>query len=268
MSAAPAFVAEIDPVLVGIVVIGRNEGTRLRSCLEKLTESPYPVCYVDSGSTDSSLQVAGQLASHTENLDPSKPFTAARGRNHGLATLLHSYPLLEYVHVFDGDTEVEDGWLEFAIETLDGDPTLAAVCGRRRERHRNSTPYNTLCDLEWDTPVGEAEAFGGDALIRVEAWNDAGGYDETLIAGEDPEFSHRLRQKGWKIQRLDHPMTIHDANMTAFSQWFTRVRRTGHAYAEGASLHGDDGYYIKQVRSIAFWAVSYTHLTLPTICSV
>lgn len=241
------------PVRTGVVVIGRNEGERLQVCLEKLSQSPYPVCYVDSGSSDGSPELADDLTDLVERLDPTQPFTAARGRNRGLEILLEAHPYLEYVHVFDGDTEVEPGWLEFAIEALDDDYYLGAVCGRRRERHRDTSPYNTLCDMEWDTPVGESDAFGGDALIRVAAWQDAGGYDEHLIAGEDPEFSYRLRRKGWKIGRLDHPMTIHDANITSFSQWYTRSRRAGHAYAEGFSMHGSDDYYKRQLRSIAFW---------------
>ena len=253
MTAAP--IPPISPAhnRLGIVVIGRNEGERLRACLEKLARSPYPICYIDSGSTDLSVEFARRFADHVESLSPDLPFTAARGRNRGLTVLSENYPELEYVHVFDGDTEVEDGWLEFALEVLEADPYLGAVCGRRRERHPEASRYNALCDMEWDTPVGDTEAFGGDALIRVMAWNDAGGYDEKLIAGEDPEFSHRLRRKGWRLERLDHPMTVHDADITTLSQWLTRSKRAGHAYAEGLSLHRADGYYKKEVRSILFW---------------
>lgn len=250
MSAAQV---EPAPARIGVVVIGRNEGDRLQVCLEPLSRLGYPLCYVDSGSIDGSPELADGLTDFVERLDPSEPFTAARGRNRGLELLLEAHPYLEYVHVFDGDTEVEPGWLEFAIAALDGDDYLGAVCGRRRERYPDASPYNALCDMEWNTPVGETDAFGGDALIRVDAWHDAGGYDDTLIAGEDPEFSHRLRRKGWKIDRLDHAMTVHDADITSLSQWYSRSRRAGHAYAEGYSMHGSDDYYKRQVRSIVAW---------------
>jgi hypothetical protein len=40
--------------------------------------------------------------------------------------------------------------------------------------------------------------------------------------------------------RLDSPMTIHDANMQYFSQWWKRSVRCGHAYAHGYDLHRHD----------------------------
>ena len=33
-------------------------------------------------------------------------------------------------------------------------------------------------------------------------------------------------------------MTLHDADMTRFGQWWKRARRGGHAFAEGAAMHG------------------------------
>ena len=56
-------------------------------------------------------------------------------------------------------------------------PDVAVVCGRRRERHPETSVYNRLADLEWDTPVGEAESCGGDAMMRVDAFRQVGGFD-------------------------------------------------------------------------------------------
>jgi len=46
---------------MGVVVIGRNEGLRLERCLTSLVGSAQKVVYVDSGSTDDSLQTALRL---------------------------------------------------------------------------------------------------------------------------------------------------------------------------------------------------------------
>ena len=48
----------------------------------------------------------------------------------------------------------------------------------------------------------------------------------------------RLRREGWRVHRLAAPMALHDAAMTRFSQWWKRTTRSGHAFAEGAWLHG------------------------------
>jgi hypothetical protein len=65
----------------------------------------------------------------------------------------------------------------------------------------------------------------------------------------------RLREKRWEIWRIDAEMTLHDAAMTKFSQWWNRTFRSGHAYAEGYALHGapPECHNAKQVRSIWIW---------------
>jgi GT2 family glycosyltransferase len=110
--------------------------------------------------------------------------------------------------------------------------------GRRRERDPAASLWNRMCDAEWDTPVGPARACGGDALMRMAALAEVGGFDPRLIAGEEPELCLRLRARGWEIWRLDAEMTLHDAAMTRFGQFWQRARRAGHAWAEAVAMHG------------------------------
>src|SRR5205814_6463645 len=138
----------------------------------------------------------------------------------------------------DGDCEVLAGWLDRAVAELLADEKLAVVCGRRRERFPEASVYNKLCDIEWDTPIGQAKSCGGDAMMRVAAVKQVGGFDASVIAGEEPELCVRLRQAGWTVRRIDAEMTLHDAAMTRFSLWWKRMIRGGHAYAQGAALHG------------------------------
>lgn len=223
--------------VVGFVAIGRNEGERLIACIESLRAAGGgPVAYVDSGSSDNSLNAARDLGAETIALDMSIPFTAARARNAGAKRLIEAHHP-RYIQFIDGDCTLADGWLAAARAFLDSRPDVAVVCGRRRERFPEKSLFNRLCDLEWDTPVGEALACGGDALIRAEALIAAGFYNDGLVAGEEPELCVRLRERGWKIWRLDAEMTVHDAAMTKFGQWWTRAKRAGHAYAEVSALH-------------------------------
>lgn len=254
-------------VQIGVVVIGRNEGERLRQCLESVIGHASLIVYVDSGSTDGSMALARSLQIHAIELDLSIPFTAARARNTGLTALLALAPDLDFVQFVDGDCEVVDGWLHLAQTYLQQHPDVVVVCGRRRERFPAASPYNRLCDLEWNTPVGAAKACGGDALMRVNAFQKAGGYNPTLIAGEEPELCVRLRQNGGKIWRLDAEMTLHDAQMTRFGQWWKRMVRGGFAYAEGAWLHGapPEQHWSKETRSILLWGVAVPTLSFITL---
>ncbi len=243
--------------VIGVVVIGRNEGSRLERCLRSLLQEADKVMYVDSGSTDGSLQLARSLGVEVLALDMGVPFTAARARNEGFAALQRLLPSMRLVQFVDGDCEVDTGWLATAQAFLADQPQVAVVCGRRRERFPQRSVYNLLCDLEWDTPIGEAKACGGDALMRVDAFVAVGGFRPDLIAGEEPELCVRLRANGWKVWRLDAEMTLHDAAMTRFSQWWRRSLRAGHAYAEGAYLHGraPERHWLRESRRAWLWGL-------------
>lgn len=239
-----------------VVVIGRNEGERLRRCLASVLSSGASVVYVDSGSTDGSVAAAKELGADVVALDLSVPFTAARARNAGFQRARAIAPSARRVQFVDGDCEVAAGWLGRASTFLEQRPDVAVVCGRRRERHPERSVYNRLCDDEWDTPVGETRACGGDAMMRIDAFEQAGGYRPTLIAGEEPELCIRLRARGWTIWRLDAEMTLHDAAITRFSQWWRRSERTGFAFAEGARLHGapPERHWVHESRGAWLWA--------------
>ena len=135
-------------------------------------------------------------------------------------------------------------WLDNALTFISERNLVAVVCGRRRERHPARSIYNLFCDMEWDTPIGEALACGGDALMRVEAFELVGGFRSGLIAGEEPELCVRLREKGWKIWRLDAEMTEHDAAITRFGQWWARAVRCGYGYADVLWLHRNSKFGI------------------------
>lgn len=250
---------------VGIVAIGRNEGERLRRCLQSVLAPSRPVVYVDSGSTDGSAAMAEAAGATVHALDMRRPFTAARARNEGFARLRALDAGLEFIQFVDGDCEVATGWLEAATAFLDAHPDVAAVCGRRRERFPERSVYNRLCDFEWDTPVGEARACGGDVLMRAAALQQVVGYREDLIAGEEPELCVRLRARGWRIWRLGAEMTLHDAAMTRFRQWWLRCMRGGFAYAEGVRLHGapPERHWVREWRSAWAWG-----LGLPLVTAV
>ena len=237
----------------GIVLIGRNEGERLVACLRSLPEGATCV-YVDSGSTDRSVAEARSRGIEV-TIVKATHFSAGHARNEGVRRLLEIDASLEFIQFLDGDCVLQSGWLEAAIRYLDNDGDCAIVCGRRREIAPQRSVFNRLCDLEWDTPVGPTASCGGDALVRTTAFLDVGGFRDEMIAGEEPELCVRLRQRGWRIVRLDAEMTRHDAAMTRGSQWWKRAARAGHAFAEGSALHptGSTRLWQRESRSIVVW---------------
>ncbi|MGO9599610.1 MAG: glycosyltransferase [Isosphaeraceae bacterium] len=242
---------------LGVIAIGRNEGERLRRCLGSVSGRGLTLVYVDSGSSDGSVELALSLGAEVVELDLSRPFTAARARNEGFKRLCQIDPEIRFVQFVDGDCELADGWLEKALGILEENIEVGVICGRRRERFAQLTVYNHLADLEWDTPIGEAGACGGDALTRVEAVRQVGGYNPSVIAAEDDELCLRIRRAGWKVLRIDCEMTLHDMAMKRFRQWWKRSTRTGYAYAEGSAMHGRaaERHFVRQTRSTIFWGI-------------
>lgn len=244
--------------IVGVVVIGRDEGERLRRCLDSLRLPARILVYVDSGSSDDSVSMAVAKGASVVSLDNCSRFTAARARNAGFERLRQLAPDVSYVQFVDGDCEMVDGWINTASAFLDQRPKVAAVCGRLRERHPERSLYNRLCDIEWDRAPGEIQACGGIAMMRADAFVAVGGFNPHLIAGEEPELCLRLRLRGTLIWRLEGEMAWHDAAMTRFDQWWRRTMRGGYAAAEGSVLHrGHSGTsYRRKLGRIVLWAIA------------
>mgnify|MGYP003144555313 CR=1 FL=1 len=249
--------AENASFLVDAVVIGRNEGVRLIRCLDSMKRADLRrIVYVDSGSTDGSIAEAESRGVEVLRLDLSVPFTAARARNAGLDRLRRQgggrADLVQFIY---GDCELDPGWIGRARAFLQANPGVAGTGGRCRERFPGASVYNRFCDREWDTPVGEARALGGNAMFRMAALDQVGGFDPALIAGEEPELCVRLRARGWTIRRIDGEMVLHDAAMTRFGQFWKRARRAGFAFAQGYAMHGaaPERHYAAPLRRAILW---------------
>lgn len=217
--------------MISVVVIGRNEGDRLIRCLESVKATSYPtekieLIYVDSNSTDNSVSSAGDLGARVLE-SKAEPSTAAAARNLGFREAQY-----EIVQFLDGDTVLDGDWLRKGVEAI-ADASYACVFGSVMELEPQATIYNFWAHHDWHVTPGPAESCGGIAMFRRDVLGKAGGFDETLRAGEEPDLCHRItRDQGKSILCLDEPMVAHDIGMTRFSQYWARCARTGHAYAE------------------------------------
>jgi len=228
----------------GVVVIGRNEGDNLMRCLESAAPVKAKVVYVDSGSSDGSVEAAGPLCGSVLPLDPSLPFSAARARNEGFDALTRLDPDIGYVQFLDGDCTLEPGWPEAALEAFRRRDELAIVVGRLSERHPDRSAYNQLCALEWRSTAGDLSnhgALGGIMMVRADVFRSLGGFNPSVIAGEDSEFGVRVALAGGIATKIDAPMATHDANILRFSQWWKRSVRAGHAIGQRFQLNGASG---------------------------
>lgn len=253
--------------LVGIVVIGRNESQRLLLSLQSMQASQCPVVYVDSGSSDDSINIATPLADIVHPLDPTKPFSAARARNEGFEKLTSLFKAIKFVQFVDGDCILSNGWLDAAAFALVENANCAVVVGHLHESNPHLSVYNRLCALEWKSPPGDLTNFGalgGISMIRADIFKALKGFKENVIAGEDSEFGVRLSLAGYRVTKINHDMAIHDANMTSFGQWWKRSVRAGHAIGQRAAMNGNTTVKdcVQERKSTLFWGVFLPALAL------
>ena len=234
---------------IDCVIIGVNAAVTLEKCIQSVINSEYDgtvnVFYVDGGSVDNSVELAQSINEvQVIKLDTDFP-TPGMGRNKGW--IKGTAP---YVQFLDSDTILDKDWFCYALKAIVA-PKTGAVCGIRKELHPEKSVYNWIADLEWNEPPGSCEMFGGDVLIRREALEVTGGYDETLVAGEDPELSQRVQMKGYDIVQLDAPMTLHDLGMTKMSQYLKRGFRTGYGFAAvGTRAERIEGFWQTELKRI------------------
>jgi len=245
---------------IGVVVIGRNEGPRLRRCLESALRTARPIVYVDSGSGDGSVALAAALGVETLELERSRPFSAARARNEGFERLLAKFPGIGCVQFLDADCTLFAGWLEAAAQALAADARRAAVIGELMEREPGAGVYSRLCALEWRSAPGDPcnpASLVGIAMMRADVFRALGGFRPQLIAGEDPELGIRMALAGYKVTRIACPMATHEAGITRFAQWWRRAVRAGHAIGQRCDLHGRSAVRdcVRERSSTVFWAM-------------
>jgi hypothetical protein len=254
-----------DPI--GVVIIGRNEGERLRRCLRSVVGKNCPVIYVDSGSTDGSVELARRIGATVVELSQAIQFSAARARNVGFERLQQLAENVEFVQFIDGDCAMAPAWLDRARAELVAHPDVGAVCGRLRELDPEASIYNRLCDLEWDRPVGETNHCGGIFMVRALAFQSIGGFDSTVPAGEEPELCQRLRRQCWRLIRLPDQMGWHDAGMNQFAQWWRRQTRGGYSGLDVHLRFGINGHspFAGQIRSTRMWTLGFPGVGLVAV---
>ena len=247
---------------LGAVVIGRNEGTKLRRCLASVVGKAAPVVYVDSGSLDGSVGLARAARVEVVELDPAIPFTVARARNEGFVRLVQVDPSVELVQFIDADSEMVDTWFALALQAFAADSRCAAVCGRLIERSSGRSIYGRLYSIMNDARLADPAVSNGIAMMRVAPFREMDGFVPWLVGSEDREISLRLGRAGWRVRRIDADMAVHEAGMETFGQWWRRRMMNGRSSGQQMALGAPDRRIVREWLSICFWGLALPVLAL------
>lgn len=196
-----------------VVIIGRNEeqfiAKSIRSALAVQPQLPsLEVIFVDSASTDRSVEIAKELPIRVLQLRPDWPLCVAAGRYTGF---LHSRG--RYILFLDGDAEVEAEWLVRAVEFMDQHPRYGAVAGVLDEEYVNPEGLQmggtkNVFGQDLTQSLIDCKALGGIAMYRRTAMEQAGTVNPHLPTGEDDELCMRIRNCGFQLARIEGRMAI------------------------------------------------------------
>lgn len=189
-----------------VVVIGKNEEARLADCLRSVLEAAAEVentevVYVDSASTDRSVEIAHSFGVRVLALRPEWIHTPAAGRLIG-----YHHTTGEYLMFVDGDTTLDPQWLVRAAAFF-VEPEIGGVAGFLSDvdEQGNEIPFVGEQGVE----VKQLTRLRGIAAYRRSALAEVGSFNPYLRSEEEAELGLRLRQAGWKLMHLPFPMGCH-----------------------------------------------------------
>jgi len=173
--------------LVSIIVPTRNSEAVLEACLESIRAQSYPeieLIVVDRNSTDNTKAIA---ETYTTNVYDREPERSAQ-RNYG-AQKAHG----TYVFFIDSDMELDPDVVAACVEKTAEDPALKGIIvpeesfGKGFWAQCKRLERSFYIGVDW---IEAARFIDRDTFERI------GGYDESLISGEDWDLSQRVAAKG------------------------------------------------------------------------
>jgi GT2 family glycosyltransferase len=213
--------------LVAAVIVNWNSGNLLRECIQSLrgTAPSVDIVVVDNASTDTSLEIAGNILKNVDIVRNSVNRGFAAAVNQGFAESSNSYVL-----VLNPDIRVMPGAVEALAGLLDNNPKAGAVSGYTNDKYlprpfpraitfmKENLGFSSEKSLERPHErIAVDQPAAAALLIRREAYDSVGGFDERFYPAwyEDVDFCHRLKSGGWEIYFLPDAEFQHEGGYSA-----------------------------------------------------
>lgn len=187
-------------ILLSFVIIGRNEEKNIERCVKGIYKgieaagiATYEIIYVDSKSTDKSIEVAARFP-EVRIFSVTGGCNAAVGRNIGALQATG-----RAIFFVDADMEIYPEFLVNAWDREAGNINGDIIAGQwldivepKPEKRRSSKVFP-----------------GGTFLIRREVWESVGGMRTRFKTGEESDLGLRLMKKGYRVIRKDEFIVKH-----------------------------------------------------------
>jgi glycosyltransferase involved in cell wall biosynthesis len=207
-----------------IVIRAFNEEHHLGRLLSGINQQSYQdfeVIVVDSGSTDSTVEIANQGSARVVSIDPAE-FTFGRSLNTGIAAASGELIVIVSAHCYP----VFPDWLEQLLKPFEDDQ-VASSYGKQRGAETNHFSEHQFFYNYFPTSSqmnqGQPYTHNANAAIRRSLW-EKHPYSERLTGLEDIAWSSWAKEQGYSIAYVAEAEVIHSHQET-FQQVYNRYRR-------------------------------------------
>lgn len=203
-------------MLLSVIIVARNEERNIVRCISSVLKATaslkdVEVLLVDSNSSDNTIEIAKQFPINIIRLKNGWQLSPSAGRFSGVNNTLG-----EYILIIDGDMELLDGWVDFALNYFMDHNKVAAVMGRHYDRYiQANMSYSSpqlRNDYKYSDKVEKIKYAFGSAIFRRSALLEVGNFHPYLRGEEEAEISYRLLKNGYELCILPHDAIFHYCN--------------------------------------------------------
>lgn len=181
--------------LVSVIITTKNEEEaigRLIQSIKRQTFKNIEIILVDNNSKDKTVEIVKNLGIKVYNLGPER----SAQRNFGAKKARGNYLLF-----LDADMKLSPNVMEECVKVCLSDTKIEAVV----------IPEHSVASNLWEKVKGFERSFYNDTgdettvaarFFTREAFEKAGGYDETITGPEDWDLSETVKKIGYKIGRV------------------------------------------------------------------
>lgn len=201
---------------VSIIITTKNEEDVISSLLKSIQNQTYPyieTILVDNNSTDNTVKITKRYKKvRIYNFGPER----SSQRNYGAKKSQGAFLLF-----LDADMELSPKVVEECIEKINQNKEIAAL----------NIPEQSIALSFWEKVKAFERSFyneKGDELtdaarfFKKEAFEDVGGYNETITGPEDWDLPETVKEKGLTISRISSPIYHHER---ISSIWFLAKKK-------------------------------------------
>ncbi len=216
MSESDPGISFIVPVYNAIRFLPASIGA-LRKAAARAGQAEIVV--LDNGSVDGSWEWLGrELGAHARLAQlPGVTISALRNAGSRMAT----FKTLAFI---DADCVIPENYAELALAALTR--SSAAAVGSRYALplapHWIERTWQELHERRHDGPVNYINS--GNLVVRAAPFEQVGGFDESLVTGEDAELGQRLTRAGHLVYEARDVMAIHLGNPKSIGHFFRKQK--------------------------------------------